>query len=288
MVAINLTTARYYGKCKLICNSRNWLRRFLKRGGKVLDTWAVAARVLLAFSLALVGGGISSIFGISHERLCRMISLAAGTLLGVTLFSIIPESYERMSLWQLLIALGSGYLVFYLVSHYVFHVCPACAASHFDEAATHRFSEIATAMVLALGLHSTLDGLAIALGRESGMSGGVDASLVLAICIHKVPEGLALAALLLAAGFPRLKAFIWVVSVEATTLLGGAIGLWVAPQVSGIWLNLMLAHVGGGFIFLAFHAVFGELMKHGRKSVLANFTAGIGLILGLDLASWLL
>jgi zinc transporter ZupT len=251
------------------------------------ESWAVALRVLLAYSLALVGGGISSMAAISHERLCRMISLAAGTLLGVTFFSIIPEGYERMSFWQLLTALASGYMVFYLVSRYLFHVCPACAASHFDEAATHRFSEIATAMVIALGLHSTLDGLALALGKESGMSGGIDASLVLAVCIHKVPEGLALAALLLAAGFPRLKAFLWVASVEATTLLGGAIGLWTAPQVSGVWLDLVLAHVGGGFIFLAFHAIFGELMKHGRKLVLANFTAGIGLILGLNLVFWL-
>jgi zinc transporter ZupT len=250
------------------------------------DSWAVAIRVLMAFSLALVGGGISSMAAISHERLCRMISLAAGTLLGVTLFSIIPEGYERLSLWQLLTALASGYILFNLVSRYVFHVCPACAASHFDEAATHRFSEIATAMVIALGLHSTLDGLALALGKESSMSGGIDASLLLAICIHKVPEGLALAALLLAAGFPRLKAFIWVASVEATTLFGGAIGLWVAPQVSGVWLDLILAHVGGGFIFLAVHAVFGELMKHGRKSVIANFTTGIGLILGLNLVFW--
>ena len=261
---------------------------FWVRGGKMLDMWAVAARVLLAFSLALVGGGISSMFGVSHERLCRMISLAAGTLLGVTLFSIIPESYERISLWQLLIALGSGYLVFYLVSHYVFHVCPACAASHFDEAATHKFSEIATAMVIALGLHSTLDGLALALGKESEMSGGVDASLVLAICIHKVPEGLALAALLLAAGFSRIKAFLWVASVEATTLLGGAIGMWVVPQVSGIWLDLILVHVGGGFIFLAIHAVFGELVKHGSKLVLINFATGVLLIVGLNLALRLL
>jgi zinc transporter ZupT len=254
----------------------------------VQETWAVAIRVFLAYALALAGGGISSMAAVSHERLCRMISLAAGTLLGVTLFSIIPESYARMSLWQLLTALASGYVVFFLVSHYVFHVCPACAASHFDEATTHRFSEIATAMVIALGLHSTLDGLALALGKESGMSGGVDASLILAICIHKVPEGLALAALLLAAGLSRIKAFIWVALVEATTLLGGAIGFWVAPQVSGLWLELVLAHIGGGFIFLAFHAVFGELVKHGKRLVLVNFATGILLIIGFNLALRLL
>ncbi len=250
--------------------------------------WGVAFRVLLAFALALTGGAISSAVAVSHQRLCRLISLAAGTLLGVTLFSIIPEIYAAISLWQLLLALATGYVVFFLVSRYVFHVCPACAASHFDEATTHRFSEIATAMIIALGLHSTMDGLALALGRESEMSGGVDASLLLAICIHKVPEGLALCALLLAAGLSRTTALIWVAAVEATTLLGGAIGLWAAPQVSSAWLDLILAHVGGGFIFLAIHAVFGELVKHGRKLVLFSFAIGILLIVALNLALKLL
>jgi ZIP family zinc transporter len=128
-----------------------------------------------------------------------------------------------------------------------------------------------------------MDGLALALGKEAEMAGSMDASLLMAICIHKVPEGLALCALLLAAGYSRAAALGWVAAVEATTLLGGAIGLWVMPQISDAWLNLLLAHVGGGFIFLAMHAVFGELVKHGRQVVLISFTAGVLLILALHL-----
>jgi len=252
------------------------------------DLWAVASRVFLAFALALLGGAIGSTIAISHERLCRLISFAAGTLLGVTLFSIVPETYAAMPLWQLIVALVSGYLVFFLVSRYVFHVCPACAASHFDEATTHRFGEIAAAMVIALGLHSTLDGLALALGKESTMAGSIDVSLLVAICTHKIPEGLALCALLLAAGFSRMSALGWVAAVEATTVFGGIIGFWAAPRISDTWLDLVLAHVGGGFIFLAIHAVFGELVKHSKKAVLISFTAGMLLILALNLALKLL
>ncbi|HTY61468.1 MAG TPA: ZIP family metal transporter [Acidobacteriota bacterium] len=246
------------------------------------DLGAVSFRVFLAFALALSGGVISSLTPMTHSKLCRLISFAAGTLLGVTLFSIIPEIYYALPVWQLVLGLASGYVLFWLISRYVFHVCPACAASHFDEATTHRFSEIATAMVIALGLHSTMDGLALALSRESNLSGGLDLSLLLAICVHKVPEGLALCALLLAAGLGRWKALIWVAAVEATTLLGGAFGLWAAPQIAGRWLDTVIAHVGGGFIFLAIHAVFGELMKHSRARVLANFAAGIVLIAALN------
>ncbi len=235
-------------------------------------------RVVPAFLLALAGGFLSAQFAVSHDRLCRMISFAAGTLLGVTLFTIIPECFETLRLWQLAIALGSGYLLFLLISRYIFHVCPACAASHFDEATTHRFGEIAAVMIIALGLHSTMDGLALALGREVGALSELDTSLFMAICVHKVPEGLALCALLIAAGFRKGPALVWVAAVEATTLLGGGIGLWIGPKISELWLQSLVAHLGGGFIFLAIHAVFGELFQHSKKAVLLSFCSGILLI----------
>jgi len=55
-----------------------------------------------------------------------------------------------------------------------------------------------------------------------------------------------------------------------------------APIISSFWLDIVLAHVGGGFIYLAVHAVFGELVKHGKKLVLINFAAGLVLIAVLD------
>jgi len=45
-----------------------------------------------------------------------------------------------------------------------------------------------------------------------------------------------------------------------------------------------MAHVGGGFIYLATHAVLGEMLKHGKKLVLASFAVGIALIAGLNIA----
>ena len=195
------------------------------------------AYVILAFALAVGGGALGASLGRSHHRLCALISLGAGTLLGVTAFAILPESLAALRFWGTLLAMGSGYALFSVISKYVFHVCPACAASHFDEAATHRFSEIAGAMMLALAIHCTADGLALAAGHEAETShahGGrvLDFSLILAICVHKVPEGLALGALLLGAGFNRVQTMIRIAAVESTTLLGGVLG-WALTKYSG-------------------------------------------------------
>src|SRR5712672_2567760 len=212
--------------------------------------------VVLAFLLAIVGAALGTSLARSHKRLCALISLGAGTLLGVTAFAIVPEGFANLEWWEALLALGSGYFLFLVITKYVYHVCPACAASHFDEATRHRFSEIASAMMLALAIHCIADGLALAAGHEASHSHGgraLDYSLVLAVCVHKVPEGLALGALLLGAGFTRAKTVALVAAVESTTLVGGAIGSLVLHNISHAWLAAILTHVGGGFLFLAAH-----------------------------------
>jgi len=201
----------------------------------------------------------------------------------VTVFVILPECLEGLRWWGLLLALGSGYVLFAVISKYIYHVCPACAASHFDEATTHHFSEIAAAMTVALAVHCTADGLAIAAGHEAEATHAPGArllnlSLVLAICVHKVPEGLALGGLLLGAGFSRAQTVLRVAAVEAATLLGGVLGWLFFRDISSVWLDAIVAHVGGGFFFLAVHAVFGEILKHHKGLVLSSFGTGLALI----------
>jgi hypothetical protein len=50
-----------------------------------------------------------------------------------------------------------------------------------------------------------------------------------------------------------------------------------------LWLPLPLAHAGGGFCCLAVHAVLGEILKHHKTLVLANFAAGFTAIAALIL-----
>jgi zinc transporter ZupT len=83
---------------------------------------------------------------------------------------------------------------------------------------------------------------------------------------------------LIGAGLNRGAALGWVAAVEATTLVGGVIGYFCLAKVSTLWLGLIMAHVGGGFVYLAVHAVLGEMLKHGKNLVLTSFSAGVALI----------
>jgi zinc transporter ZupT len=138
-------------------------------------------------------------------------------------------------------------------------------------------------MMLALAIHCTADGLALAAGHEEQASNVVGSralnlSLVLAVCVHKVPEGLALGALLLGAGFGPRAALLRVSAVEAATLAGGALGALFLRNAGTVWLDGIVAHVGGGFLFLAKHAVAGEIFKHHKSLVLVSFGIGFAVI----------
>jgi len=240
-------------------------------------------QVVAAYIFAVAGGLISASLRLEHKQLCALISFAAGTLLGVTIFAILPESFGACPWWAVLLALITGYALFFFISKHVHHVCPACAASHFDADATRHFSEIATALIVALAIHSMTDGLALGIQGEAPATGATKWSLFLALCIHKVPEGLALGSLLIGAGFSRISALGWVAAVEATTLLGGVIGYFFLTEISTLWLGLIMAYVGGGFVYLAIHAVLGEMLKHGKKLVLTSFALGVALIAVLNM-----
>ena len=108
--------------------------------------------------------------------------------------------------------------------------------------------------------------------RPGGRLLGV--SLVMAVGVHKVPEGLALGALLLGAGFNRTQVVLRVAAVEATTFLGGMAGWLFLRNISAVWVELVVAHAPGGFLFLAVHAVLGEIVKEHKALVLTSFGAG--------------
>jgi zinc and cadmium transporter len=232
----------------------------------------------IALTSALAGALAAVWMGVSHRRLCALISFAAGTLLATTFFAIIPEAYSKIPLVPFALALASGYTLFALLSRFVFHVCPACAASHFDEHAAASFKSFALLLGIAFGIHSAMDGLALALAPQAAPT--TDLSVLLTVTLHKFPEGLALAALLVNAGFPKARAVALTLAFESTTLAG-----WITGMVLGIhpdssaWFYGILLHVGGGFVFLALHALLNESKKHPPLFMGIFFLAGFLLIL---------
>jgi len=236
----------------------------------------VMLRLVLAVSAAALGATAAVGFKkISHFWLCILISFAAGALLAVALFDILPESLKLVGWKAGLLSILSGYFLFFIITRFVFHICPACAATHTEI----NFKAITLAMVAALSVHSFMDGLAIYSGYLTATPIGI--LILVAVVYHKFPEGMALALVARGSGMDRRRSFLTSFVLESTTTLAGGIaGLIILTPSSSRWVGYVLGHIGGGFIFLVVHALLSEVIKHHpRSTVLAALlgAASIGI-----------
>jgi hypothetical protein len=52
--------------------------------------------------------------------------------------------------------------------------------------------------------------------------------------------------------------------------------------MSEVLISAVMSHISGGFIFLASHAVLGEMLKNHRKLVISSFGIGVILIFAIS------
>jgi zinc transporter ZupT len=203
------------------------------------------ARLNLA-SLAVPGAaaliailfGLASIAMAQGRRRVLLVRISSLLLAGVALFGLLPELLREAGWWPVLplAALGYGFLM--LLDHHGYAVCPSC--SHGEK--------FAGSLVAATAVHAFVDGWGVV--AASGQ-GNVSHAIVLAILVHKAPEGLALGAMLRASARRVSIAVALCFVAELPTILGGAAGLWITPPG---WIQYLLSLVAGTFLFLGIHA----------------------------------
>ena len=238
----------------------------------------VILRAFIAVAAAAVGGAIGmSKKTVSHKMLCSLVSVAAGALLAVTAVHIIPETVEILGGARAAIAIIAGTLVFAGIGKYVYFMCPACAAS----ATEHKsgYLRLGLLLMIAMGIHSTVDGLAITAG--SAMASVTAVLILFAVSYHKVPEGMALVCVARLAGYSRAKALGVTLLIELTTALGALAGVFLLKGLNQFWLGITLAVVAGSFIYTVGFAVLREMYAHEKQSIIFYALLGFASILGI-------
>lgn len=223
---------------------------------------------------------------VHHLGLCVLISFAAGALCTVAVFDLLPQSAAIFGPSKALLAAVLGYGFFHFINRNVFHLCPACSATH----AEINFKALSGTMIAALTLHSFMDGLAVYGGGIAGHAHGhgleAQASpgtlVLIAVAAHKFPEGMALALVARAGGVGRGTAFALAVGLEAaTTLAAGFVGAWALGGRATL-LAAALGFISGGFVFIVIHALLSELFKHHPRVTVLAALAGGGCILAVS------
>ncbi len=225
------------------------------------STALVIVFALVAAGATVAGGLAATAPGrLSHRRLSHIIAFGAGYILAAAIVSLLPESIELVAtapLWIL-----AGYALAHLFEHtFTSHF-------HFGEE-THTEHAVApgvsTTALVGLSLHAFFDGVAISSGFLVTPTLGV--LIALAVVLHKVPEGVTISSLMLAAGRSRKSARQAAALLAATTLAGAGFMSILGEGLKGIGLALSC----GIALYVAATDLMPEINQHpeGRYSLSA-------------------
>ncbi len=188
---------------------------------------AVTVYSVIAGLAGVAGGWCTLLFALSRERVDQLTAMGAGVLLGSALFSMLPHAVQDEG--GAIYAVMVGYLGLFAIRTLT---TPGAGAPAGDDPRSGRRHgtapgpEAAWAAAAGLLVHSFIDGGA--LGVAVYADGRLGLVALLAMFLHKLPEGFSLAALMLAATGSRRTA-------------GAAVALLGLATVAGAWSALLWA-----------------------------------------------
>jgi zinc transporter ZupT len=192
-----------------------------------------------------------------------LIAIAAGFMISVALTQLIPEALSQGDASAPMVML-LGYLAVHFTQHTL------TEHFHFGEETHQVTTAISVSALAGLLMHTFVDGVAIAagfaVGRELGML------VFIAVVLHKLPEGLAIASLFLAAGQSPRVAVAAAGALGLTTLLGVAATDFIQPLAKH---GLPLA--AGVTLYVAASNLVPEFQSKRGWSLALYFFGGCGL-----------
>jgi ZIP family zinc transporter/zinc and cadmium transporter len=228
---------------------------------------------------AALGNVLGAVAVVRHLRrglrfIDACLAFGAGFMLAVTMLGVLPEVLGESSGAALYVLAG------YLAVHVAQHVFTP--HFHFGEE-THRVSAATgNSALLGLMLHTFFDGVAIASGFLVSERLGI--LLFLAVLLHKLPEGVTIASVMVAGGGTRANA------VGAAAVLGGAtlLGVLLTEHIQPLARNGLALSAGVTLYVAASNLVPEFQAKRGWLSALAFLGGAMGFFLTeLLLKGWL-
>jgi zinc and cadmium transporter len=187
-----------------------------------------------------------------------LISYAVGTLLGVALLALLPEALAHIPPSHALGTLLAGVLSFFLLEKLV--IWRHCHDTHECEVHT---SSAASLVIVGDAFHTFVDGAVIAAAVVTSVPLGITTAL--AVAAHEIPQEVGDVAILLRAGYSRIRAF----TLNVLSGVGGILGAAAMVLFSHLvpqGLPYVLAFAAGNFLYVAMADLIPDLHRGSAKS----------------------
>lgn len=200
-----------------------------------------------------------------HRHLAFFLGLAAGVMIAVVLFDMLPSALVSSSSKGLLGVL-IGLLFMFL------------AANLHNDAinSTRTLAGLGYMIMLGIALHDLPEGMAIAFGEH--MKNRTGMVIALGIGIHNMPEGMAIAAPLLMSGMKKRLVLLQTLLLSLITPLGTVLGSFLLELVPG-FMPLMLGIASGVMLYLVIFQLWPQAGYKNKTSRWHGFWLGLLVIL---------
>jgi zinc transporter ZupT len=195
----------------------------------------------------------------------RTLPFSGGLLVGIALFWILPEIAGHAGWLGACAGLIGGFSTLWLIDRYLYPVCPTCSHTHHHEDCSRTLHGFAAPLLIASGLHSFFDGWSLAVSQQKGFE-GLKLAFLVGIGVHKLPEGLAMGALLMAALGTGWRAMLGAAAAQSMMLAGGALAILLANYLAPTGTLAFLSIAAGAFVYLGYHAVDSEYQQRGFRT----------------------
>lgn len=205
-----------------------------------------------------------------ERHLPLIISIAAGSLLAVTFWDLLPEALAtELEAGKILSIVLLSILAFFILEKYFhWHHCH-CKSLHEER------QHLAYLNIIGDSLHNFLDGVLIASTFVISVPLGLITTL--AIILHEIPQEITDFGILLYGGFSKKKALAYNFLTALTALLGALAGYFFINQITNLE-PIILSIAAGNFIYLATADLIPELHheKDAKKMVMQTIMLLVG------------
>ena len=118
--------------------------------------------------------------------------------------------------------------------------------------------------VVAIALHKLPEGMAAGISMSAAKGAFADWTVSMGIAIQNIPEGMVIIAPLLLAGVSRLRTFSIALAIGLLEVIGVWIGFGVG-SISGLVLPMMLGFAGGAMLYVTSDEMIPETHAHGYQ-----------------------
>jgi len=229
------------------------------------QVWISAAGLGLATVLgSLIGFGIKEL---PHRWNDAVLGFCAGIMLAAAALGLIVPAVEMAGAsrwWLAAIGVAAGALFLNLLDYLTPHLHKITGLE--PEQHKHNASiDHIMLFVMAIALHKLPEGIAAGVGFNAEDTSDAWA-VTLGIGLQNIPEGMVVIAPLLVAGVKRGRAFVISLAIALLEVTGVWIG-YALGSVSGYFLPIMLAFAGGAMLYVVSDEMIPETHAHGYQKM---------------------